>query len=97
MRKIRIEWRKLRVLRRLDMLEAEVKQIERYMGMREPAVAGCDTPSQPLRRSSPEGRVPGDESGEKAPTAEEIMMMWRYTPEEIADMSRDAHVGGDSR
>ena len=118
MKRIKIEWRKLRVFRRLSALEAAVERIERYVGMREPAVMGASVPSHPLRGSSPEGRalekektpptpgeVPqyvegrvttgGSAGGEKVPTAEEIMMMWRYTADEIADMNRP--VGGGSR
>lgn len=96
MKRIKIEWRKLRVFRRLDELEAAVERIERHVGMREPAVMGVDVPSRE--------KIGGGESapnqsptagGEKAPTAEEIMMMWRYTADEIADMNRP--VGGGSR
>ena len=156
MRKIKIEWRKLRVFRRLDELEAAVERIERHVGMREPAVMGVDVPSHekigggetagdgygnpsqspaaggmesvsersgekvgdgygnpsqsPVAGgmesvSARSGEKVGDgygnpsqspaAGGEKVPTAEEIMMMWRYTADEIADMNRP--VGGGSR
>ena len=123
MRKIKIEWRKLRVFHRLDELEAAVERIERRVGMREPAVMGVDVssrekveggesaPSQSPTAGGMEsvsarsGEKVGDgygnpsqsptAGGEKVPTAEEIMMMWRYPADEIADMNRP--VGGGSR
>jgi hypothetical protein len=129
MKRIKIEWRKLRVFRRLDELEAAVERIERHVGMREPAVMGVDVPSRekigggetagdgygnPSQSptaggmesvSARSGEKVGDgygnpsqsptAGGEKVPTAEEIMMMWRYPADEIADMNRP--VGGGSR
>ena len=80
---VKIELNKLRVFKRLNTLEAKVAAIEAAMEPKASAIA------ENKNRAS-DG---ADRNGEKAPSPEEILMMWRYTPEEIAEMNASGGSG----